>query len=305
MRLNPVAVLVALGCVWGTSFLFIKIIVEEVSPLELVLGRLFFGSLAVHLVIRLRRLRIDRSPSMLGKVAVMALVSNVTPFALIAWAETRIDSGVTSVLNSSMPLWAALFAAVVLVEEHFTLSRIAGLLTGLAGVAALAGGDVLNIAEGSVVGKLAVLGAASCYGAGAVFARVLLRTQEPLALSGLQISLATLLTVPLLFAVEGVPDYALSGKGWLSLMALGVLATGIGYIAYLWLVDELGSVRGSLVVYITPAVGLLLGSAVLSEPIGPNTLVGAALILLGVWSVLRGQAPAPQRVFVPTAAAAE
>lgn len=303
MKFAPIAVLVALGCVWGTSFLFIKVIVDEISPMELVLGRLFFGAVAVLGVLALRGLRIERDPGLIARVAGMALIANVLPFALIGWAETRIDSGVTSVLNSSMPLWAALFAAAFLAEERFTLGRIAGLVTGFAGVAVLAGGDILDLTDGSVVGKLAVVGAAACYGLGAVYARVLLRAQDPFALSGLQIALAVLLSIPFLFAFEGVPTYDLSTKGWLALSALGLFATGVGYVAYIWLLDELGSVRGTLVVYITPAVGLLLGWAVLSESIGLNTLLGAALIIAGVWSVLQGEGPASQRVVVPAAVA--
>lgn len=303
MRPNPVIVLVALGCLWGTSFMLIKVIVDEVSPMEVVLGRLSFGAVAVLGVMAVRGVRFERSPGLVARVAVMALIANVLPFALIAWAETRIDSGVTSVLNSSMPLWAALFAAVFLAEERFTLSRVAGLFTGFAGVAVLAGADVLDITDGSVVGKLAVVGAAASYGLGAVYARVLLRAQDPVALSGLQISLAVLLSIPFVLAFEGVPSYDLSAKGWAALVTLGLFATGIGYMAYIWLLDELGSVRGTLVVYITPAVGLLLGWAVLSESVGLNTLLGTALILVGVWSVLQGERPAAQRVAVPAAVA--
>ncbi|MEX0785350.1 MAG: DMT family transporter [Dehalococcoidia bacterium] len=303
MRLSPIAVLVALGCLWGTSFMFIKVIVDEISPMELVVGRLFFGAVAVLGVLAVRGFRIERDPGLIARVAGMALIANVLPFALIGWAQTRIDSGVTSVLNSSMPLWAALFAAAFLAEERFTLGRVAGLLTGLAGVAVLAGGDIIDITDGSVVGKLAVLGAAACYGLGAVYVRVLLRAQDPFALSGLQIALSVLLALPFLFAFEGVPGYDLSTKGWLALITLGLFATGIGLVAYVWLLDELGSVRGSLVVYVTPAVGLLLGWAVLSESIGLNTLVGTALILVGVWSVLQGEGPASQRVVAPAAVA--
>ncbi|HEU4758433.1 MAG TPA: DMT family transporter, partial [Dehalococcoidia bacterium] len=111
--------------------------------------------------------------------------------------------------------------------------------------------------------------------------------------------------IPLLLAVEGRPDYSLSLEAWLSLLALGLMGSGVAYVAYLWLVDHVGSVRTSLVTYIIPAVGLLLGWAVLDESIGLNTALGAALIVLGVASVMRGQAPARQRAPAPTAVVAE
>lgn len=92
-------------------------------------------------------------------------------------------------------------------------------------------------------------------------------------------------------------------KGWLALIPLGVLGTGLGYVVYLWLVDNVGSVRASLVTYVVPVVGLALGWAVLDEGIGVNTLLGAALIIMGVSAVMRGQAPTVQRAApVPVAA---
>ena len=272
--------------------------------MELVVGRLFFGTLAVLLVMAFRRIPLRRSPSLLAKVSLLALLANIAPFALIAWAEVRIDSGVASVLNSTMPLFTTLFAAAVLAEEHFTAGRLVGLIAGFFGVLLLTGGDILDITESSVLGQLAVVAAAACYGAGAVYARTLLRSEDPISLSGLQLVLGTALALPLLFVVEGVPHYVLSLKGWLSLITLGALGTGFAYIAYLWLVDRVGSVRASLVTYILPVVGLLLGWAVLDEQIGLSTVLGAALIIVGVASVMRGQAPAPQRAASPAAPAA-
>jgi len=299
------ATLLTLGGVWGASFLFIKVVVEETSPLELVAGRLLFGAVAIVALMALRRTPVPRRPSLLAKVCFMALMSNVIPFFLIAWAEVHIPSGTASVLNSTMPLFTALFAAAFLAEEHLTAARLAGLMAGFLGVAVLTGSDVLRITDSDVLGQLAVVGAAACYGFGAVFARTLLRSEEPLTLSGLQLVAGTALAVPLLLAVEGAPDYSLSIKAWLSLLTLGVAGSGLAYVAYLWLVDHVGSVRASLVTYIIPVVGLLLGWAVLDEHIGINTGLGAALIILGVASVVRGQAPASERAPASTAVAAE
>ncbi|MBI2914231.1 MAG: DMT family transporter [Chloroflexi bacterium] len=299
------ATLLILGGVWGASFLFIKVVVEETSPMELVAGRLLFGALAIGLVMVLRRTPLPRRPSLLGKVCLMALMSNVVPFLLIAWAEVHIASGTASVLNSTMPLFTALFAAAFLAEEHFTAARLAGLMAGFLGVVVLAGSDVVHITDSDVLGQMAVVAAAACYGFGAVFARTLLRSEEPLTLSGLQLLAGTVMAMPLLLALEGAPDYSLSLEAWLSLVTLGVVGSGLAYVAYLWLVDHVGSVRTSLVTYVIPVVGLLLGWAVLDEQIGINTGAGAALIILGVAAVMRGQLPAPHRAPASTAVAAD
>jgi drug/metabolite transporter (DMT)-like permease len=230
---------------------------------------------------------------------VFAIFSNVVPFALIAWAEQHIDSGVTSVLNSTMPLFTALFAAAILIEEEFTPGRILGLVAGVAGVAVLAGGDILDITDSGVVGQLAVVGAAACYGAMGVYARTLLRSHDPVTLTGVQLALGTVVALLVTLPVEGVPDYgALSLKAWGALLVLGLIGSGVSQWVYLWLVDHTGSVRASLVTYIIPIMGLLLGWLVLDEHIGPNVIVGFALIVAGVAAVLRGQAPSSQRAVI-------
>jgi len=297
-KVSPKALLtlLALGATWGTSFLFIKVIVEETSPLEVAEGRMFFGALAVGAVMAIRKTSLRWRLSLWVKVAAWALVGIVVPFTLIAWAEQHIASGTASVLNSTMPLFTTLFAAMFLIEEQLTPVRGAGLVVGFLGVAVLTGGEIYDFSDSSVLGQLAVVGAAVCYGAAAVYARSLLKQEHPLGLSGGQLMLGTVLALPIMLGVRGTPDYSLSAEAWLSLLALGVLGTGIAIIAYLWLVDNVGSVRSSLVTYIIPIVGLFLGWAVLDESIGVNTVLGCALIIAGVAAVMRGQAPSSQRL---------
>ena len=296
MTLKALLALLALGAIWGASFLFIKVIVDETSSLEVAEGRMFFGALAVGVVIAIRKMSFRRPPALWVKVAVWALVGIVVPFILIAWAEEHIASGTASVLNSSMPLFTVLFAAIFLIEEQLTPARVAGLGIGFVGVIVLTGGDVYDLRDSTVLGQLAVVGAAACYGAGAVYARSLLKEEDPVILTGGQLVLGTVMVLPLMLIVRGTPDYSLSVEAWLSLLALGVLGTGIAIIIYLWLVDNVGSVRSSLVTYIIPIVGLFLGWAVLDESIGMNTLLGCALIIAGVAAVMRGQAPSSQRL---------
>ncbi len=303
---RPLAVLLVLGGVWGSSFLFIKVIVDEISPIELVAGRLFLGTLAVSAVMLVRRLPLPLQPALLAHVSLTALISNVIPFALISWGEERIGSGVASVLNSMMPIFTAVIAAAVLPDERFTPARLGGLVLGFLGVMILIGDDVLNVTDSNVLGQLAVVGAAVCYAVGAVYMRILLRSQDPISLSGLQVIMGTIMSIPLVLTLEGVPHYSLSLEATLSLLALGVFGTGFGYIAYLWLIESVGSVRASLVTYVIPIIGLFLGWVVLDEHIGLNTVLGAALIVVGVASVMRGQAPAPrQKAAAPSPAIAD
>jgi len=226
------------------------------------------------------------------------------PFALISWGEQHIESGTASVLNAMVPIFTAVVAAVALDEEHFTRARLGGLLLGFVGVAVLTGTESLDVTDAAVAGQLAVVGAALCYGLGAVYMRSLLREQDPVSLTMLQLVLALVIASVALVAVSGTPDYSLSLEAWGSLLVLGTLGTGIGYVAFVWLIENIGSVRASLVTYIVPVLALLLGWLVLDESIGVNTIAGFLLIIGGVATVMRGQAPSRQRLQEPVAPAA-
>jgi drug/metabolite transporter (DMT)-like permease len=281
-----------LGAVWGASFLFIKVIVGEASALQLVAGRLSLGAAAVGLAVAYRRKPLGWTPGLVARVSVVAAVNNILPFFLIATGEERIDSGVASVLNSTMPIFTAVLAALFLPGERLTPARLFGLLLGFGGVAALTGKDALHITDADVLSELAVVGAALCYGIGSVYARTLLREQDPLNLSLLQLGLAAAMALPLALAVDGKPA-TLSLEAVLSLLALGLGGTGIAYVLYLWLIEVAGSVRASLVTYIIPVTGLILGWLVLGEDVGLNTVAGFGLIALGVAAVMRGGTPTP------------
>jgi drug/metabolite transporter (DMT)-like permease len=296
--------LLGLGSLWGASFLFIEVLVDETGPMEVVFGRLALGLVAVAAFIAYSRRRVAISRGLLLHVSVMAIVSNIIPFGLISWGQEHIESGTASILNATVPIFTAAIAAALLEEERFTTPRAAGLLLAFLGVGVLTGEDALHVTDSSVLGQLAVIGAAACYGIGAVYARNLLRTQDAVSLSSLQLALASLYSVPVLLAASGGrPDFALSLEAYGSLLALGLLGTGAGYIAYLWLIENIGSVRASMVTFIIPVVAVFLGWAVLDEGVGLNTVGGGLLIVAGVASVMRGQAP-PRQVAEPVRAPA-
>ena len=296
--------LFALGAIWGGSFLFIKVIVGETGPLEVVVGRTFFGCLAVGAYVLVTRHRMIVTPSLVARVSVLAVLANILPFALIAWGEQHIESGTASVLNAMVPIFTAVVAAIALDEEHLTPARLGGLLLGLFGVAVLTGTESLDVTDSAVAGQLAVVAAALCYGLGAVYMRSLLREQDPVSLTMLTLGLSVAIASVALFVVSGSPDYSLSIEAWGSLLALGALGTGIGYLGWTWLIENIGSVRASLVTYIVPVLALFLGWLVLDEGIGVNTIAGFLLIIAGVATVMRGQAPSSQRLRDPVAPAA-
>jgi drug/metabolite transporter (DMT)-like permease len=275
------AALLALGCIWGSSFLYIRVAVEEVNPLQVVLFRTAAGAAVLLCVIAVQRRRLDLSPAYLRGVLLLSLVGTVTPFLLISWAETEIDSGPASVLNATMPLFTAVFAAIFLADERLTLRGVAGIVLGLGGVLILVGEDVSAITDAGFLAALAIVGASAAYGASAVFVRTLVRTGDAVVLSASQIAVSAVVCGAIA-AVASPPAFALSASVWASFAALGFLGTGVAYLIYYWLIEHEGSVRASLVTYIIPIVGVTLGAIVLAERVRWNTFAGGGVIALGV-----------------------
>ena len=203
MNTRALAVLVALGCVWGASFLFIKVIVEETAPVTLVAGRLTLGALPLLAIIAFKRPAIVDSRTILPKTLVTAVFATALPFFLIATGEKHIDSGVAAVLNSTMPLWTAIFTALFLPHERLGRGALWGLAVGFGGVLVLSSPDLKHLTDSSFLGQLAVLAAALSYGAALVFARGTLSREDPVLVATLQLVIGALLMWPLAFAVSG------------------------------------------------------------------------------------------------------
>lgn len=290
MNTKAILVLLGLGWIFGSSFLFVKVIVEDISATELVTGRLFLGAAALGLLMLALRKRPVLSLPALGGIAALGVFESVIPYTLIALAEEEIDSGIASVLVSTMPIFTVAFAAA-LPDERLSRRGFLGLGLGFFGVVVLTGGDVVNFTDSSSLAMLAVVAGAASYGVASVIAKQLLKTQDALSLTGSQMGIAAVLSLGVTLATKGVPDYgALHADSALALIALGILATAVAFALFFWVVGQIGSVKASLVTYIVPVAGLFLGWAVLGEQIGINTLVGAALIGVGVTGVLQPQA---------------
>jgi drug/metabolite transporter (DMT)-like permease len=282
-------VLVIVGGLFGSAFLYMKVLVDEIAPIEITAGRLALGALVVFAIIAVRGKSFRFDAATIAKISLLALVDSVIPFTLIAWSETKIESGVASVLVSTMPMFTVLIASVALPDERLAPVRLMGIPLGFLGVVALSGGDVLDLTGDHAAGQLAVIAAAACYGAAAVYAKTLLRAQDALNLTGIKLAAGAMMAAAAAVVTQGAPGYGtLSAEGVLALLALGVLSTAAAFLLYFRLVVAAGSVYASLVTYVVPVFGLLLGWAVLDEQIGAETAFGALLITAGVGVVMYG-----------------
>ncbi len=282
MSPRATAALLTVGCVWGASFLFIRVAINDgLAPVQIVLVRGLSGAIILNVIVLAQRRPFALRRSNLPPIVALSMLGTVLPFLAITWAETEIDSGPAAVLNATMPVFTTLFAAVFLADERLSPRTVAGVGLGLAGAAILTGSDVFRLGEASTAAQLAVVAASASYGASAVLVRILVRRNDSLSLSAASVTVAAV-ALAAIAAIFQPPTLEGSASAWGSMLALGVLGTGVAYVFYYWLIENVGSVRASLVTYVIPVVGVALGAIVLHEAVRWNTYAGGGVIALGV-----------------------
>lgn len=281
-RINWVLFL-ALGLMWGTSYLFIKIGVETLPTFTLVAYRLGIGLLFLAAVVILARERLPREPRIYGHLLVMSVVNVALPFALITSAEQSVDSAVAAILNGGVPLFTIVIAALFLHDEPITVNRIAGLVVGYAGVILLVGrGLGSGGSEAAVSGELALLGSTFSYGVGVVYARRNVRGLRPMIPALFQVLFAFLITGAIALVVERPFEVAWTDRSIFAIVWLGLLGSGLAYLCFFRLLAAWGATRTSMIAYLLPIVGIIAGALVLQEVVDGWVLVGTALVIGGV-----------------------
>lgn len=276
-----------LALAWGTSFMFIKIAVQSLQPMTVVAFRLLIGWLGLYLIVRLRGIRLPTSRRTWSHIGVIGVVNVAIPFILITWAESGpqgLDSGLASILNSTVPLFSIVIAGVVLSMEQVTAGSVLGLLIGFAGVILLFSRDGLGD-PGSLLPQLAMIVAASCYAIGTIYARRYLRNVRPVALALGQLLVADVAAFAMVFTFEGFAQQSFTWPAVGSLLWLGLLGSCLAYILYFFVLQEWGATRTVLVTYVVPVVGVAAGVIFLGEQVDWRIFVGGLLILSGVAAV--------------------
>lgn len=271
-----------LALIWGGSFLFIKVSLDDLAPLHVAFLRCVIGAGALFAALALRRERVPRDPKLWGHLTVAALLLNAVPFTLFAYGEERASSVLAGIWNGTTPLFAVVFAWLALPAERPTRSGIAGLLIGFVGVMTVLAPWSLD-GGSSLSGQLMFAGAAGCYGAAFAYSRRYITGHETgvVALAAVQVLLGAVLLTPVL-PVAGVPDLSLGADTVLAMLALGALGTGLAYVLNVDIIRRAGATNASTVTYVVPVFSTILGVAVLSEHVHWHEPVGALVVLLGV-----------------------
>lgn len=276
--------LVTLSVLWGSSFLFVGVAVDEVRPFTLVTARLIIAGLILYGAIHVMGLSLPRDRLSWRDFFIMGFFNSLVPFCLIAWGQTQIASGLASILISSAPLFAIVLAHFATDNEPMTPARAAGVLIGFSGVIVMVGPSALAGIGGAFLPQLAVLGAAGAYGLSVVFAtRFSRRGVAPLATATGQMTTGSVIMLPVAVVIDKPWSLAIpSPEVMAAVVAVAVLSTAVAYIIYYRLLSTAGSVNLILVNFLVPVTGVLLGGIVLGERLAPRHFLGMAAIAVGL-----------------------
>ena len=282
---------------WGGSFFYGHIALTAVPPFSLVFARVFIGFLFLLPIIWLWRVPIPRGAKVWRGMVIMAIFNTALPFSLIAFGLTRVSSSLGGILNATVPMWTAGLAHFATRDEKLTLPKVVGILTSLFGVIILIGmkdsmvapviaGHSAPMADPllDILAKLSFVAATACYAFSGVYGkRFKSMGVEPIFAATAQLLIASLILLPLIIFIDRpwqLPMPSLAAVA--SLLAIGVIATGLAYILYYRILAMAGATNVALVTYLVPVSATLLGVLVLGESFSGYTMVGIGIIALGL-----------------------
>ncbi len=275
--------LLALGFMWGTSYVFIKIGVQTLPTFTLIASRLGIGLAVLATVLIVAGEPLPRNPRIYGHLLVMSMVNIVLPFALITTAERSVDSALAAILNGAVPLFVIVFAALFLHDEPMTVNRVAGLVIGYAGVIVLVSRSLgAGLTQSSLEGELALIASTALYGAGAVYSRRNVRGLRPMIPAFFQVLFAFLIVSVIALAFERPWTVSWNFDAVGSVIWLGILGSGFAYLVNFRLLARIGATRTSLVSYLLPVVGIIAGAIAFQETADARVIFGTALVIGGV-----------------------
>lgn len=272
--------LIALAAIWGSSFLFMRLTATALGPAVLiearvVLAAIFLFAVSLYLKRRLPILKYKKHFFIIG------LFNTALPFLFFAYAAQTLNASTLSILNSTAAIWGAAIS-VVWTKETLSKTATAGLIVGIIGVAVLVGWDAVRIGENATLPIIAGILAAACYGIASNYARTAPSISSFDNAHG-NMWAAALLVLPLTVVMPTreapTPDMLFS------VVTLGVLCTGVAYLLYFKLINDIGAASALSVTFLIPAFGILWGYLILDEHVGWNTLIGTVLVLSGTMMV--------------------
>ena len=279
------------GTIWGVSFLFIEIILETIPPFTLTMSRSIVAVIPVILALYIRGGRLPSLGRGWEPYLILGFFNTALPFALITWGQVYIDSGLATILVSTMPFFTIMLAHLFIADELLTRNKLMGIGLGLIGILVLIGPSAFRGFGLSIWGQLAVIGGSFSYAISAIYSRKFLQKAQATVqskwttlfelLSG-QLLCGTLFILPLSLIIERPWILHPSGSSVAALLALGFLGTFVATLVYTYLIEAVGATFASTVVYLIPLNGVFWGAYILSETVTWQAVLALFLILAGI-----------------------
>lgn len=286
MKVKNLLLLLFLASLWGPSFLFIKVAVAEVPPITLVFLRVSLAAVVLFVILRWQGGVIPADRQMLKHLAIMALIHNSVPFVLFSWGEQYISSALASILNGTTPIFTIILAHFFVADDTLTPTKVSGTILGMGGLLLLIAPSFASGLAVTTWGLLAVTTAAVSYGVAIVYSRNHLRGLPFLVAPTMQMAFASLYLLPFSLLIDR--PWQLAFPSWpavASVVALALLGTAVAFVVYYRLLEGADASYVSMVTYVVPVFGVILGVLVLHEKLEWTTYLGCGLILVGVMIV--------------------
>ena len=291
MKAKHWIIFILLGAIWSSSFMWIKIAIREVGPITLVAFRALFGLLFCVVVIFIQRVELPRTFKAWTPLLIVGLTNIAIPFFLISWGEQYIDSAVASILDATVPLFTILIAHFLLQDDKITFPKVMGLIIGFVGIVILMSKDI-GASSSSLLGQAAVILASVFYAISAIYIRKktvdtpgIVRSAGPLVSASVVMWLGVLV-------FESPVQIPQIGITWIALLFMGILGSGLAFVMAFYLIHEIGPTRTTMVTYLFPLGGVILGVTFLHELLTWQIIAGAVLIISSL--VIANWAPKKQ-----------
>jgi drug/metabolite transporter (DMT)-like permease len=283
-------VFILLGLIWSSSFMWIKIALTEVDPVTLVAFRVLFGLLFGIAIIVLQKIKVPNKFSEWLPLIILGFTNLALPFFLISWGEKSVDSSVAAILDATVPLFTIFLAHFLLKDDRLNINKIIGLIVGFLGVIVLLSKNIGSTSS-TLPGQLAVVLASIFYAGSGVYVRKTTQTVPAIMRSMGPLLSASVIMWITAFVSDGSITIPVLNITWIALLFLGVLGSGLAFVMAFYLIHEIGPTRTSMVTYIFPLGGVLLGVLFLHEQITWQLILGGSLIVSSLLVANRQPAP--------------
>ena len=281
MRKSWLPAYIALGVVWGCSFIFIKLGLEFLTPFGVAFVRCALGAITLLIVVKIKRIKLPSDKSTWRKLWILAMLLNVIPGILFAYAEVYVTSVLAGIINATTPLATLIVMLIAFREERLKVEQIIGIIIGAIGVMVVLG-IWQGVGENQLTGVIALLIAVTCYGISFPYTvrNIIPLGLKPEAAATTQLVMAAITLLPF-YLFDGISQDNYRPASLFAMLALGILGSGVAYIWNFSIIAAAGSSIASSVTYLTPVVAIIVGWVFLGEALSWFEPVGALLVIIG------------------------